>query len=118
VSPLAAARGLHLIARVALRVARPLNAKRIVDLAGRWVGPLPDVAIAQRVARSINTRGTCLSRALTIAALLPGAQVVIGVDARARSQLLAHAWIEYGGRALDVSEVRGLEIARLGGDMP
>jgi hypothetical protein len=118
VSPIAAGRALHVLARVALRIARPLRAKRMVDAAARWIAPLPDLDVARGLASAIDGQGTCLSRALTVAALLPEAEVVIGVDPRASSRLYAHAWVEHGGHALRASDVSGLEIARLASDEP
>ena len=111
-----AGHALHVVARVALRVATPLRAKRIVDLAAlatRRFMPLGNADSARVVASALDGHGTCLSRALTVAALLPGAEVVIGVDPRVRRPLYAHAWVEHGGRALRGADVSGAEIARL-----
>jgi hypothetical protein len=47
-----------------------------------------------RVAQQLGGRGTCLSQALTIAARLPGAQVVIGSDGSSAGVFGAHAWVE------------------------
>jgi hypothetical protein len=55
-----------------------------------------------------------LSRALALSARSPDLDVVIGVLARSeRDTSLAHAWIELGGLPVDVSEVVGVEIARM-----
>ena len=115
-SPTTSGRALHALARIALRIAPPLRAKRMVDSVARWVAPLADVDCARDLASALQARGTCLSRALTVAALLPGAEVVIGVDPRAGGSLFAHAWVEHEGRALRVTDVSGREITRLSGD--
>ena len=91
-------RALHLLARAAVRLQPPLRAKRIVDTLGRVLRPLSgrDEARAHEV--MLGLRGTCLTRALAIAARLPGASVVI--EAGRRDAFWAHAWVEYGGEPL------------------
>jgi hypothetical protein len=92
---------LHMLARVALRVRRPLQAKALVDrIAGRFP-PLRSVESARDAARALFPSGSCLSRALTIAAALPGAEVVIGVDAWSAARVAAHAWLEIDGVSVD-----------------
>jgi hypothetical protein len=87
-------RGLHLFARMALRVRTPLRAKALVDQIGSHLPGLRGVEDARAAVRALFPAGSCLSRALTIAATLPGAEVVIGVDAWSTAQLSAHAWLE------------------------
>jgi hypothetical protein len=98
------------VARVVLRV-RPLpQARRVVQAAARFFRPLSD-AEARDVARRLKRRGTCLSRALTIAARVPGAEIVIGRNEGRRFS--AHAWVERGDEVLTEDEA-AVELARLG----
>ncbi len=113
----AAAHALHAVARMALRLASPLRAKRIVDAVGRRM-PRLLAHEARAVANAIDSRGTCLSRAMTVAAMVPGAAVVIGVDPLARRPLFGHAWVELAGQPLRPGDVDGFEIARLVTDQP
>jgi hypothetical protein len=86
--------GLHWLARMALRVRTPLAAKALVDRIGRRLPELRGVEDAQAAVRALFPAGSCLSRALTVAASLPRAEVVIGVDAWSAAQMSAHAWLE------------------------
>jgi hypothetical protein len=107
-----ASHALHLLAWLAVRTRAPLEAKRVVDLAGRALPPIPDADAARAVGRRLRG-GTCLSRALTIAARLPGAEVVIAVRPGEKREVDAHAWVELERVPLNASEVVGEEIARL-----
>ncbi len=91
----------HWLARIALRVQPPLRAKRTVESLAHRLSPLRGLAGARRAAETLQGRGTCLSRALAIGAMLHGSEVVIGVDPRASTRLRAHAWVELDGRAID-----------------
>lgn len=102
---------LHGIAWIAIRIQKPLGAKRTVDFVGQWMPRFKTVAEAKDAANSLDRQGTCLSRALTVAARLEGAEVVIGVDAR--GPVVAHAWVEVEGRPLRPEDPSGGEIARL-----
>jgi hypothetical protein len=86
--------GLHWLARIALRLRRPIRAKALIDQIGRSLPELHGVEDAQAAVRALFPSGSCLSRALTIAATLPGADVVIGVDAWNAVRISAHAWLE------------------------
>jgi hypothetical protein len=103
---------LHLVAWVALRARSPRTAMRIVDLAGRFLPALDDADAARRVASRLRG-GTCLSRAMAVAARLPNAEVVIGVREGGARDVDAHAWIELGREPIDPTQVAGAEIARL-----
>ncbi len=110
---------LHAVTRVALRLERPLLAKRVVDGIGGRLRPIVDVAEARRAARVLEAHGTCLSRALTLAARVPAAEVVFGVEppvagAPAQASLLkAHAWVELAREPLLEKSSAHQEIARL-----
>jgi hypothetical protein len=93
--------GLHWLARVALRVRSPLQAKALLDRVGRLFPPLRGVESASEAAQTLFSSGSCLSRAMTIAAAVPGAEVVIGVDAWSAARLTAHAWVELDGVRVD-----------------
>jgi hypothetical protein len=56
-------------------------------------------------------RGTCLSRAMAVAARIPDATVVIGLDKSDSG--FAHAWVEVNGNPLMPSEARDHVMARL-----
>lgn len=103
---------LHLVARVALRVRRPLQAKRIVDGIGRCF-PTLSPAVAARAARELEGRGTCLTRALVIASRLPGSELVFGTDGPDHTGFSAHAWVEYQGRLIAGGPASRHELTRL-----
>ena len=70
---------LHGLARIALRVQSPLGARRTVAAVGGRLRAFLTLDEARAAARGLAGKGTCLSRALsTIAARLPGSEVVIG----------------------------------------
>jgi hypothetical protein len=108
-------RALHLVARTALRLFPPRRAKDVVDeTAKRLTVPFGSLDEARAVLAAIEHEGTCLSRALVVAARLRDAEVVIGVDPNGnRSLLAAHAWVVIDGVPLRASDPRGEEIARL-----
>ena len=99
---------LNAMAWVALRVWAPLEAKRRIDTVGSWLGSL-DVERARRAAHTLRG-GTCLSRAITIAARVPGAEVVIGARGKGPT-FHAHAWVEVQGAAIGSVEP-DVELAR------
>jgi hypothetical protein len=105
---------LHLVARVALRAAHaPARAKRIVDAVGRLLPPLT-LGEAMVAAQELEgAGGTCLTRALTIAARLPRSDIVIGSDGPTEGSFSAHAWVERDGTVISASPPARVEIARL-----
>ena len=103
---------LHLVARLAERTQQPLRAKRLVDTLGHLLRPL-DSREAMRDARKLEGSGTCLTRALTIAARLPGSEVVIGTNGLPASAFSAHAWVVHNGTMISVGEPAKHEITRL-----
>jgi hypothetical protein len=107
-------RGLHGAIRIALMAQNPLGARKTARMLGRFLRPYASVSEAQLEARRLSG-GTCLSRALTIAARLPDAEVVIAVNPRVSAHCFAHAWVEVGGTPLEDSAERRMakEIARL-----
>jgi len=92
---------LHCVARVLLRVRSPLGARAVVKRIARKFPPLRGVEGARDAVRTLFPTGSCLSRAVAIAAVLPGAEVVIGVDAWHSARVRAHAWLEIGGERVD-----------------
>jgi hypothetical protein len=86
---------LHGASRCALRFLSPLAARRAILKLAAGLPPFADLSEARAAGRMLS-RGTCLSRSLAISARLPGSHVVIGVDARRSSRLLAHAWVQLG----------------------
>jgi hypothetical protein len=95
--------GLHWVTRVALRIRSPLQAKDLVDRIARRFPPLRGVESARDAVRTLSPSGSCLSRAMTIAAALPGSEVVIGVDAWSAARIAAHAWLEIEGACVDTN---------------
>lgn len=108
---------LHYLARTALRFCPPLRAKAIVDGAAQWLPPLRDASDARAAVRLLFPRGSCLTRAVTIAAMLPAAEVVIGIAPPRTPRARAHAWLEIGGEPVDTVPGESLgfpdELARL-----
>ena len=106
---------LHGLARVLLRFLSPVRAYSCLSRVASFLPPHARTADARRAGARIRGRGTCLTRALTVAARSPDAELVIGVVPRPGQLLFAHAWVEVAGEPLDASEVLGTEIARLRG---
>jgi hypothetical protein len=103
---------LNLIAIAALRVRPPLRAKRIVDRVARVFGSFEDRAEAEAIAARLEPSGSCLSRALAVAARLPGAEVVL--LAGRPDAFWAHAMVEHEGTPLGgETKAPDYEIARL-----
>jgi hypothetical protein len=100
---------LHIAARIAIRVWPPVTAKRRIDAVGSLLRPV-DVEEASRIADRL-VGGTCLSRAITIAARMPGAEVVVGAKPVPWAPFSAHAWVERGGSCIGRSEGK-VELAR------
>ncbi len=105
---LAAAHGL-------LRVLPPLRAHALLLRIGTLWPEIRSAEEAREASAQLVGFGTCLSRAMAVAARTPAADVVIGVAPRRASTLFAHAWLEMGGVPVDLSEVAGAAIARLHG---
>ncbi len=103
---------LHLVARVCLRLAPPLRAQRAVATLGGLLRPL-SIGEARRVAARLEGRGTCLSRALTLAACVPGSEIVIGGARPEGARFGAHAWVEHQGEALSATLEGHEELARV-----
>jgi hypothetical protein len=95
-------RGLHWVARAALRLVSPPAAIRVVRRVA-WISrSLGDVAQARAAENILRGSGSCLTRSLKIAALLRGSEVVIGADPwPSRPGPHAHAWVELEGERLD-----------------
>jgi hypothetical protein len=114
-------RGLHLLTRVALRLRPPLEAKALVDRIAQHMPRLRGADGARAAVCALRHSGSCLSRAVAIAAATPGADVVIGVDMWSSAQLAAHAWVEVDGECVDTSlggRPLPTELARLGPTSP
>ena len=101
---------LHALAYAALRVMPPLRAHAVVMRAGRLLPQRRSREAVRRAADRLR-RGSCLSRALTVAARAPGSDVIIGVKEPGAFE--AHAWVELEGQPLRPDDPRGEEIARL-----
>ena len=107
---------LNLTARVLLRTCAPRTAHAVLMQVGRTLPPLRSTDEVRRAAARLNAAGgTCLSRALAVAARRPSADVVIGVQPQTHANLLAHAWLEIEGVPLRPSDPAGQEITRLRG---
>lgn len=114
-------KGLHWLARVALRLRPPLEAKAVVDRVAQHMPQLRGADDARAAVRALGPSGSCLSRAVAVAAILPGADVVIGIDVWRSAQLAAHAWVEVDGECVDTNvdgSALPTELARLGPTFP
>lgn len=99
----------HLAARVAIQVFPPLTAKKWVEQVASPLQPL-DAETATTLAQRLR-RGTCLSRAITVATRLPDSYVVIGARGLPGEATVAHAWVEHGSTRIGESEGAS-EVAR------
>ncbi|APR99539.1 lasso peptide biosynthesis B2 protein [Pajaroellobacter abortibovis] len=88
---------LHVLAYALLHIQKPQRAKTILDQIGKLLPPLDSSSKVEKAVRTL-WGGTCLSRALTIAARTPKAEVIIGVNPPGPT--LAHAWVEIEGIAV------------------
>jgi hypothetical protein len=107
---------LHWLTRAALRVQPPIKAKRTVDMIAHRIGTLYGTARAHRALQALQGRGSCLSRALTVASLVHDAEVVIGINRLDSARACAHAWVEIHNVRVDVDPPRGVHyriIARM-----
>jgi hypothetical protein len=109
--------GLNLAAWAALLVLPPLRASRVVARLASFGPPLESGAEARRALDALGPVGTCLSRAISVAVRLPGAEVVIGVSSglneRSDRPISAHAWIAVGESSFHAQSEDWVEIARL-----
>jgi len=116
---------LNVFALATLRALRPLDAKALVARVACWYPVLTTADTAGRAASRLGVRGTCLSRALAVAARCSQADVVIAVTpascprsdyrSRTRNAIHAHAWVEVAGVAIprQLQEDRWTELMRL-----
>jgi hypothetical protein len=108
---------LHATAWGLLRVLPPRKAFRWTARVARLLPTVVEQEHALRIANLLDSRGTCLSRSLTLAARLRDAEVVIGVDGssmRGHSVAFsAHAWVEISGAPLRSTDVIPGEIVRI-----
>jgi Transglutaminase-like superfamily len=105
---------LHFVARVLLRVCSPRRTHAILSRVGAVLPRYRDKAAVLRAGARVGRRGTCLSRALAVAARTPSADLVIGVAKPEGQSFFAHAWLELGGESIGPTDVVVSEIARLG----
>jgi hypothetical protein len=83
-----------------------------MDAVGRRLPPLT-VGEAMKAAQELEGVGSCLTRALTIAARLPGSQIVLGTDGPTEGVFRAHAWVEWNLVVISSTPPSRGEIARL-----
>jgi hypothetical protein len=110
----------HFLHATAWSLLRLLSPRRAFRWTARVARILPIVTThdeALRIAEALDSRGTCLSRSLTLAARLRDAEVVIGVhDSSMRGHgaaFTAHAWVEISGAPMRADDVIGGEIVRI-----
>jgi hypothetical protein len=101
---------LHVTARIAIRIWPPLTAKKRVDALGALFHPVTFTE-AQTIMGRLRG-GTCLTRALVVAARLREAEVVIGAAPLRGERLRAHAWVETTSGCVGTRDAGG-ELARL-----
>jgi hypothetical protein len=103
---------LHLAARLATRLWAPERAKWVTDAVGFCMPRLRSSIEAGAYLAELSGRGTCLTRALAVAARWPGAEVVIGGRTGEKGAgFSAHAWVENEG--VELGRDTNIEIARL-----
>jgi hypothetical protein len=88
-----------------------------VDRVAQHMPRLRGADDARAAVSALRHSGSCLSRAIAVAATIPGADVVIGVDIWRSAQLAAHAWVEIDGECVDTTlggPPLPTELARLG----
>lgn len=103
---------IHLVARVAVRALRPLLAKRVVDVFGSLLPPVP-ADEGTRLERELAGRGTCFTRALAISSRVRGSEVILGTDGPGGRPFVAHAWVENQGRVIAGAPPARHELTRL-----
>lgn len=101
---------LHAFAMIALRAGGARVATRAVRIVGSAMRPL-SLGQARQTMGKLRA-GTCLTRAMTIAARLPRSRVVIGVQPPRGGPLKAHAWVELDGAPIRTFDPSGEVIAR------
>jgi len=99
----------HLIAHVFLSIFGPKRGFRHTRQFAKHMRL--DPYGARHVAALLEPYGTCLTRAIAVAARLPNSTVVLG--GMVEERLHAHAWVEVGGRPLRSWDSCGEPIARL-----
>jgi hypothetical protein len=106
---------LHAVTRAALRVQGPRAAKRTLQSVAQFLPHYSTMREASHALEELGGTGTCLSRSLTVASRLHGAEVVIGVNPRLGAGLFAHAWLKREDECLDSQREQNLveEIGRL-----
>ena len=105
---------IHLLARALLHVCSPRRAHAILTRVGQLLPQHRDRNDVIEAAHRLQKHGTCLSRALAVAARADQAELVIGISPRTIGRPFAHAWLELSGLPIDPSDAVGVEIARLG----
>jgi hypothetical protein len=94
-------RSLHGIVRAALKVLPPLRTMALAEAVARPMAFEGGADKAREAVEALFPSGSCLSRAIAVAAFLPEAEVIIGVEPDAAARLAAHAWLEVAGLAID-----------------
>ena len=110
----------HFLHAAAWGLLRVLPPRRAFRWTARIAAALPTIRedeAARSIAGALDSRGTCLSRSLTVAARLRDAEVVIAVDASSLcghgAAFAAHAWVESHGAPLRPTDVIAGEIVRI-----
>lgn len=108
---------LHATAWSLLKLLPPRRAFRWTVRVARFLPTVTAEKDALRIAAALDSRGTCLSRSVTLAARLRDVEVVIGVDSGSGgghgAAFTAHAWVEISGAPLRASDVIAGEIVRI-----
>ncbi|MGH7297446.1 MAG: lasso peptide biosynthesis protein [Polyangiaceae bacterium] len=107
---------LNVAALLLLRLCRPVTAHAVLMHLGRPLPSRRSLDEARKKVAGLSARGTCLSRALAVAARTPSADVVIGIRGNGNAGFRAHAWLEVEGWSLDsLAHEQYEEITRLRG---
>jgi hypothetical protein len=108
-------RALNLGACVLLRTCSLPRAHAALRFVGRFLPRRSARAELAEAGAALAGRGTCLSRALAVAARAPASDLVIGVQREGATKLAAHAWLELDGLPVSLGDPWGQEIYRLRG---
>jgi hypothetical protein len=106
----------HVIAVFALRLGSPRRARAWTKQVARLWPRVWTLEAAEAVRGRLGGRGTCLTRAVAVAARCPGSFVVVGGQVPPRGSgrsFEAHAWVEVSGRCLGRENQRWIELGRI-----
>ena len=103
---------LHGFVRASVRFQSPSASRTAFRRCSAYLPAVSDPKRVRLLVRILASRGTCWTRALTLATVVPRSEVVIGVNP-ADATMFAHAWVESPNRRVRRASLNVSEIARL-----